>query len=120
MPPTPISNAVLLEKLDNVIKKVDGLSSDMRCNANEFTNFAKEYTGSHTQVVESDKQAHARINELKKRMDDFDDAMKKLTESIQPLIVTNKILSWLAIAFGGSVIALIWAIVTHTVELVAP
>ena len=120
MPPTSISNAVLLEKLENVSKQVDGLSSDIRCNATDFTRFAKEYQGSHTQVVESDKQAHARIDELKKRMDAFEDGMRKLTESIQPLIVTNKILSWLAIAFGGSVIALIWAIVTHTVELVAP
>jgi len=120
MPTTPTSNAVLLERIGNVIDKVDALASDIRCNAGDFTRFAKEYEGSHTQVVESTKQAHARIDELKKRMDAMDEAMKQLTQAIQPLIATNKILTWLAIMLGGSIITLIWAILTHTIELVAP
>ena len=89
MSPTPTSNAVLLERIENVIKKVDSIASDVRCNASDFNKFAKEYEGSHTQVVESDKQAHARIDELKKRMDVFEEAMKELTESIHPLVFTN-------------------------------
>jgi len=120
MSPTPTSNAVLLERIENVIKKVDSIASDVRCNASDFNKFAKEYEGSHTQVVESDKQAHARIDELKKRMDVFEEAMKELTESIHPLVFTNKILTWLAVLLGSSIVALIWSILTHTVELVTP
>jgi len=121
MPPSsPISNAVLLEKINNVLKNVEAMSSDIKCNANEFTAFAKEYVGSHTVVVEDTKRAHARIDELKKRMDAFEDALKELTESIHPLVFTNKILTWLAVLLGSSIVALIWSILTHTVELVAP
>ena len=120
MPPTPTSNAVLLERIENVIKKVDALASDIKCNAADFTKFAKEYEGSHTLVVESDKQAHKRIDDLNKRMDAFDEAMKKLADSIHPLIFTNKILTWLAVLLGSSIVALIWSILTHTVELVTP
>jgi len=120
MPTPPISNAVLLEKIDNVLRNVENMSCDIKTNANDFTRFSREYEGSHTQVVESDKQAHARIDELKKRMDAFDEAMKKLTESIQPLIFTNKILTWLAVLLGGSIVALIWSILTHEITLLAP
>jgi len=120
MPPTPTSNAVLLERIENVLDKVDGIATDVKCNANEFTAFAKEYAGAHVAVVEETKRAHSRIDELKLRMDQMDAAIKALTDSVRPLVYTNKILTWLAIGFGGSIIALIWAILTHTVELIAP
>ena len=116
----PISNAVLLEKINNVLKNVEDMSDDIRRNANEFTAFTKEYIGSHTLVVEDTKRAHVRIDELKKRMDAYEDALKELTESIRPLVFTNKILTWLAVLLGSSIVALIWSILTHTVELVTP
>ena len=120
MPPSQISNAVLLEKINNVLKEVGDMAGDIKCNANDFAKFANEYAGAHVKVVERADNAHSRINELNKRVDALDAAMKKLTDSIHPLIYTNKVLTWLAIGFGGSVIALIWAILTHAVEIVAP
>ena len=120
MPPQPTSNAVLLERIENVIEKVDSLSGDIRCNSADFSRFANEYAGAHVEVVESTKNAHKRIDELKMRMDALDASMKRLTDSIHPLIYTNKILTWLAVGFGGSIMALIWAILTHTVELITP
>ena len=120
MPPTSISNAVLLEKINNLIKKIDDITDDIKCNAGDFTKFAKEYAGAHVQVVERAELAHKRIDELNKRVDAMDAAIKQLTDSIHPLVYTNKILTWLAVIIGGSIITLIWAILTHTVELVAP
>lgn len=120
MPTQPISNAVLLEKINNVLEKVDDLAGDVKCNSTDFSKFAKEYAGAHAEVVGRADHAHKRIDELKLRMDATDEAVKKLTDSIRPLIYTNKILTWLAVGFGGSVIALIWAILTHTIELTAP
>jgi uncharacterized protein YPO0396 len=120
MPPSQISNAVLLEKINNVLKEVGDMAGDIKCNANDFAKFANEYAGAHVKVVERADNAHSRIDELNKRVDALDAAMKKLTDSIHPLIYTNKVLTWLAIGFGGSVIALIWAILTHAVEIVAP
>ena len=120
MPAPQISNAVLLEKINNVLKEVGEMSSDIRCNSADFSRFANEYAGAHVEVVESTKNAHKRIDELKMRMDALDASMKRLTDSIHPLIYTNKILTWLAVGFGGSIMALIWAILTHTVELITP
>jgi uncharacterized protein YPO0396 len=120
MPPSQISNAVLLEKINNVLKEVGDMAGDIKCNANDFAKFANEYAGAHVKVVERADNAHSRINELNKRVDALDAAMKKLTDSIHPLIYTNKVLTWLAVGFGSSIIALIWAILTHSVELVAP
>ena len=120
MPPQPISNAVLLEKINNVLKEVGDMAGDIKCNANDFAKFANQYAGEHVKVVERADNAHTRIDELKLRMDALELSMKKLTDSIHPLIYTNKILTWLAGVLGVSIVALIWSIITHTVELIAP
>ena len=120
MPPQPTSNAVLLERIENIIEKVDELAGDIRCNNGEFVKFAREYAGAHTQVVNSTEQAHKRIDELKTRMDALELSVKKMTDSIHPLIYTNKILTWLAGVLGVSIVALIWSIITHTLELTVP
>ena len=120
MPPSQISNAVLLEKINNVLKEVGDMAGDIKCNANDFAKFANEYAGAHVKVVERADNAHSRIDELNKRVDALDAAMKKLTDSIHPLIYTNKILTWLAGVLGVSIVALIWSIITHTLELTVP
>jgi len=44
--------------------------------------------------------------------------VEQISEAIPALKLTNKIITWIGALFGASVIALIWAIITHSIELV--
>jgi len=65
MPTPPISNAVLLEKITNVLDKVEIMADDIKCNAADFSKFTNEYSGAHAQVVARTDDAHRRIDELR-------------------------------------------------------
>lgn len=59
-----------------------------------------------------------RLDLAEKNILTLQDELLKLTKNIQPLIFVNRIFVWIGIALGGSVLALIWAILTHAVEII--
>ena len=120
MTPTTTSNAVLLERIENVGSKVDDVANTLKEHNQREMAFSERYNVAHSQVVNSTNQAHIRIDDLDKQIKANKEAIDQLRQAIQPLIYTNKILTWLAILMGGSIFALIWAILTHTVTIVIP
>lgn len=63
-------------------------------------------------IIEQNHNSH------KCESDDLEKAVEEIKRDMPSLKMTNKILTWLGIGFGGSAIALIWAILTHSIELV--
>lgn len=62
----------------------------------------------------------AKIDAEAQRVKVLADQLLQLEKSIQPLIVSNKILVWVGTLLGGSVILLIWMILTGQASVVFP
>lgn len=71
------------------------------------------------------KGAKSRLDELEacresqgKRVKDLEDWQHVVEKFITKANLVIGIMTWIGVALGGSVIALIWAILTHAVEIV--
>jgi hypothetical protein len=119
-PQEEVSNGVLLERIENLIKGQDDLIQLHRCHVDAqelFERDTEKYRERQTGVNENTKQ---RLNNHEKEIQDLRVEVDKLTRAIQPLIFTNRILSILGGLLMTSVMGLIWAIITHNVMLVFP
>ena len=114
MTPTPTPpNAVILERIDNLRSDIAELKTQVTCiNDNQYR-FEKTYVERHAEVVTMAEKNKERLDKLEPQVD-------RLIESIKPWVFQSRIIAWLAGIFGASVIALIWAIITHQVTIAAP
>ena len=91
--------------------------------------FEKLYIAEHAKLVGVTESAHARIDnhaikiaeikvELYKLTESTRDQLRLLTEAIQPLVMTSRVLIWIGGIAGAAVTALVIAIITGQVQLV--
>ncbi len=118
--PTSPSNGVLLERLENVACDVREVRDTLNAHATREQEFEKSYIRSHEQIVANCDQNTKRIDRLEGQLASLSHTIDELQRAVQPLIATNKILTWLAIALGGSIVALIWGILMHQVTVSIP
>lgn len=109
---------IILERIANLAEDLKGVASDVKEHNDRERKFEQKYIEAHSELVNSTNNAHSRIDDLKRRVEENDKAIKQLQQAIQPLIQANRILTWLAILLGSSIIALIWMIITHQVTIV--
>ena len=79
-----------------------------------------EYQKEHIRVVDMATSAHERIDRLEKDVSELTKCVQQMKDLIQPVLFVNRILAWVLVAFGVSIIALIFAIITHQVSMVFP
>ncbi len=120
MPPNQPGNAVLLERIENVRCDVNALTSQIEKHIELRQEFLTAYTRAHTALEEKTLHAHGRIDKIETQIGLLTNQVSALEKSIQPLVFMSKVLSWLSVVLGTSIVALIWGILTHQVTLVFP
>jgi hypothetical protein len=119
-PQQGVSNGVLLERIDNLLKGQADLIQLHRCHVDAQEAFERETLKSRERQAGVNENTKQRIDGHEKEIIALRVEVDKLTKAIAPLILTNRILTWLGIVLATSVISLIWAIITHQVMLVFP
>lgn len=109
---------VILERIERLGEGLREIASTVKEHNERERKFEQEYIKAHAELVNSTNNAHSRIADLKARVEANEKAIDELQKAVQPLIQANKILTWLAILLGSSIIALIWMIITHQVTIV--
>lgn len=114
-------------RLDTLQADITEIKSTVTCFAGNLERLERVYLVEHEKLVGRvdkiallvDDQA-SRSAANTRRISELADQVIKLEKAIQPLIVTNKILSWLFGILGASVLGLIWSLITGQVTLVVP
>ncbi len=120
MPSAQPGNAVLLERIENVRCDVQELGGLMRSHVDSQQKFEKDYVQAHTELDTKASSAHLRIDKIETSIATLSAQLGTLEKSVQPLVVMSKMLGWLAMLLGTSIVALIWGILTHQVQLIFP
>jgi hypothetical protein len=102
--------------LDILARVENGVQS----NQDTLQSLIVEYQKEHTRVVGMVQNAHERIDRLEVDVAELTKCVQQMKDLIQPVLFVNKILAWVLVAFGVSIIALIFAIITHQVSMVFP
>lgn len=101
----PASIEAIYERLANVREDV----SEIKCTVGEID---KRQRGIIIAV--------AKVEDHDKRLERAEQEIKALWESVKPIIFMSKILSVIGTILAGSVIALIWSILTHQITFIIP
>lgn len=117
---TSPGQGIVLERIDQLRGDVAELKDLFRKHVESQTTYERESAIVHAELDNKSSAAHRRLDEQEAIIKELSEQVQKLRDAIQPLVFTNKILTWLGLALGGSVLALIWSIVTHQVSLVIP
>lgn len=119
MPAPQASNqAVLIERIETLRVDISELKQLMMTHIEAQEQDQRQYLREHAKVEASTVAAHRRLDDLEKLTAGLVNDTKALKDAIQPLIFANKILTWVGVLLGGSVVALIWSIITGQVTLV--
>lgn len=99
---------------------VDKMNESLTAITTLLNNLLVEYRTEHVRVVDKATSAHQRIDRLEGEVEKITVCMERMRDDIRPMISMNKILVWIGVGLGSSIIALIWSILTHQVALVFP
>lgn len=119
VPTKPIRTAPNTQ-LDYLLEVVSRIEGGVQLTQVTLQNLIIEYQREHVRVVDMASSAHDRIDHLEVDVEKLTVCVQQMKDVIQPVLFVNKILAWVLVAFGGSVVALIWAIITHQVSMVFP
>jgi len=86
---------------------------------------SKEQRAGFRLELDAIKAAHKlEFDAMKLKVESLEDTntlkFEDLAKLLAPLLLQSKIIHWVAAVLGASVIALIWAILTHSIEIVHP
>lgn len=104
------SNAVLLERIEALRCDVAELTRTTNSFIQETHQFRVMYTEGHENVV-------GRVSVLEKQQKDTADKVSTITQDIAKMLPVYRAALWLAGGMGVSIMALIWSIITHQVQL---
>lgn len=126
MMPTPTQNnktnneAILLEKLENLRCDIADMKQSLKDLYSSFNEFQRASLVDRTQIRDEVKTALKRIDTHDVQIEEISTDIKRIEDSIRPLVFANKILAFVSVALGSSVILLIWEIILHKVEIIVP
>ena len=120
MPPAA-STAVLIERLEAMQCTLQEVRDEMRQLNKLQAEFEKRYTIEHQRIVSAVEGHQTRLERLElSTVARLENDVKQLTGQIAPILFAHKILVWVGGLLGGSVVALIWALIIGTVKIVTP
>ena len=115
--PTQATLAVVVERLDNLSRKVDALAIQLGLDATDTQDFRVGYVKGHEEALNLAKSAHARLNEHDDCLKEIKITLERVDKALIPLNVTNAIQKAIGVILMGAIIWLIIDIVTHKVTL---
>lgn len=120
VPTKPIIKYVPETQLAYLLEVMARVENGVQATQSALQNLIIEYQREHVRVIDMATSAHERIDHLELDVEKLTVCVQQMKDVIQPVLFVNKILAWILVAFGASVVALIWAIITHQVTLIIP
>jgi septal ring factor EnvC (AmiA/AmiB activator) len=119
-PRTSNNLAVILERIEGIRCDVAKLVNDLAGYAKAQNDFRVEYEQRHAALEKKVQAADSKVDEHEKDLKELKEVVAKLDATVKALAFQAKIVSWVGTMFGASMIALIWAILTHQIILGVP
>lgn len=120
MTPAAVSNQVVIERIETVRAMLESISGKLDKHIEAQAASERDIALKLQEIDSRSLAAHRRIDQHDQDIKNLAEQVQKLSDAIQPLVFANKILTWVAVGFGSSIIALIWGIITDRVSLVIP
>lgn len=111
--PTQPNMGVIMERISNIQTDLSEIKTLLTCHVEAQTKFEQETISSR--LVSAEKMSAVQTTVV-----DHEGRLKKLEDIVRRLAVTDAILRWVAVILMGSVITLIWGILTNQVTLNFP
>jgi len=118
---TPVGDGIVATKIEALrddIKELKGLvksiDSQQREAVIERVKICNQADAAHRRLDEFE----SRCMERRQEMENLRKQVDRIQKAMQPLITANKILVYVGIGLAGSVMGLIWGILTGQVQLV--
>lgn len=115
-----LTSQVQPAKLDVLLERVGALQTDItdiKCSTTALSSslsmLRENYLVEHEKLV-------AAVRMLSTKVDEHDKVIDDLEKKIEPLMAAHKILVWVAGILGGSIIVLIWMVITHQAIITLP
>ena len=109
---------IIFKRLDDMAADIKDMRKALDCIDTKQNDFILTYTKAHEELAARVSTSEKNHNSTTARIDKIEVAIEALKASIAPLIPLSKILMTVGSFFLLSLMALIWAVITHTVEIV--
>lgn len=103
-----VSNAVLKERLDVVVQN----TADIKAAIEKIDGRVDVVEIANVKIDGKADAAHRRLDDHVKRLDTLEVAVRNLSDAVQPLVWTSRLIAFVGTAVGVSIIALIWSLIT--------
>ena len=113
MTPPVVSNAVLLERIETLRDAIQKLETAIVCSNQEFSNLRTEYNREHVRVVANTEKAIAKT-------EDHEQRIRALEDAVKPIVLLTKVIGAVGVIMAGTLIAFLWTLITHQVQIVIP
>ena len=104
------NNAVIVERLDRIQADLWKIQARMDTQEQDRGKFREDYLVGHTEL-------EALARETARTVSKHDTQIEALEEIIKPIALSNKIVSGVAALLGGSIILLIWQLLTGEAQV---
>jgi hypothetical protein len=122
---TPSGNAIIIERLNSLACDTAEIKNKLDKHEEAQNNFRIDYEVRHAEIEKKADAAHARMDVFEKDLNKerearaaLEKSVREVTDKIGPLLTQAKIVNWIAVILGTSIITLIWGILTHAITIV--
>lgn len=119
-PPTQPNMGVIMERITNIQCDVSEIKKLLTEHVEAQTKFEQETISSRATTKEQITSIQGKVKEHEEKLSKHEEWQKNTEKILGRLAVTDAILRWVAVILMGSVITLIWGVLTHQVVLNFP
>jgi capsular polysaccharide biosynthesis protein len=109
---------VILERLQFIQETICKIDRAFENLVNRFNDSQLTYTKSHERLSSNLEDTKKRTDKNELDIRELRTQVTSLAESVKPLVMTNRILTWLAEIIGSGIVVFIGALLTHAITVV--
>jgi chromosome segregation ATPase len=118
---TPLTtNAVLVERMEAVRNDLADIKASIILLTANAQSLSTEYAREHARLADKVAESNARVDRHESKLELIENVLKQLRDDISPLKVMYRINVFVVSGAAVAVVGLIFAILTHQVEIVHP
>lgn len=122
MPPNPQTTAVIIERLDRIQGDICALQGQITKQDEDRHEFRELYIAEQVNARRDIDAAHVAIRENKaavdKRIEDHEREINILKDAVKPLVWQSRLMTAVLSILGGSVVLLIWQLLTGQAQVI--